>query len=172
MAYDPRRIVNYILDLGIVDGKSISPLKLQKLLYYGHGWFLGLADDPLITEPVEAWPYGPVVPSIYQEFKGFGNEPITRKAQKLTLADGKVVLDIPEIPIGEQHMVARDILRRVWDQYKEYTPVQLSNMTHGPDTPWAQVVAKYNGKPPSGVEIPNDLIKEYFVALAEKNKAT
>ena len=55
---------------------SLTPLKLQKLIYYAHGWHLAIRNAPLIDEVIEAWEYGPVVPNVYHEFKKFGNRPI------------------------------------------------------------------------------------------------
>ncbi len=40
---------------------DVTPLKLQKLLYYCQGYALALTGKPLFPEPVEAWRYGPVV---------------------------------------------------------------------------------------------------------------
>ena len=57
-------------------GDSISNLKLQKLLYYAQGAHLALRDEPLFGEPIEAWTHGPVVPSVYRQYKQHGGEPI------------------------------------------------------------------------------------------------
>ena len=51
-------------------------MKVQKLVYYAHGWHLGLADAPLIGELVEAWRWGPVIRSLYAALAEFGNQPI------------------------------------------------------------------------------------------------
>lgn len=51
---------------------SVSPLTLQKLLYLAHMQYLGETGEPLIPEQFEAWDYGPVVPELYHEIKGFG----------------------------------------------------------------------------------------------------
>ena len=49
-----------------------TPMHIIKLVYLSHGWMLGLHDTPLLWEPVEAWQYGPVVPSVYHLYKGWG----------------------------------------------------------------------------------------------------
>lgn len=48
---------------------EISPAQLQKLLYYGQGWHLIWADEPLFSERIEAWVYGPVVAEIWADEK-------------------------------------------------------------------------------------------------------
>lgn len=54
----------------------LTQMKLHRLVYYAHGWHLGFQDTPLLNETLEAWPYGPVVPSILREFGRFGAMPI------------------------------------------------------------------------------------------------
>ena len=42
-----------------------TPMHVIKLVYLAHGWMLGFTSRALINEAVEAWTYGPVVPSTY-----------------------------------------------------------------------------------------------------------
>ena len=62
-------------------GVSISPLKLQKLLYYIQAWHMVYFDkQSLFDEEPEAWVNGPVYRQIYDEFKDLGiYEQITPK---------------------------------------------------------------------------------------------
>jgi len=71
-------IANWFLDRSKSDGKPVDPMKLQKLIYFAHGWHLGLIRHPLVDELFEAWEYGPVVPSIYHEFKMFGSRALSQ----------------------------------------------------------------------------------------------
>ena len=80
MAYNSKAVANYFLELGDWDGESISPMKIQKLVYYAHGWHLGVTDEPLIDEQIECWPYGPVVDSLFHQFKHYGSGPIRKPA--------------------------------------------------------------------------------------------
>mgnify|MGYP002861256523 CR=1 FL=1 len=50
---------------------DVTPLKLQKLLYYCQGYSLALTGKPAFPEVIEAWKYGPVVESVYQEYKKY-----------------------------------------------------------------------------------------------------
>jgi len=83
MPYDPKAIANYFLELAERDNRPLSPMKIQKLIYYANGWYLGITGEPLIDEQVEAWTFGPVIPSIYREFREFGNRPITERATNI-----------------------------------------------------------------------------------------
>src|SRR5262245_56745225 len=77
MTFPAKAVANFFLEKGFKEEIPISPMKVQKLVYFGHGWSLGLTGDPFIEEVIEAWPYGPVIKSLYHEFKGYGNGPIT-----------------------------------------------------------------------------------------------
>ena len=50
-------------------GETITPLKLQKLLYAVQGWNLVFNGKVMYGERIEAWAHGPVVAQIYNEFK-------------------------------------------------------------------------------------------------------
>lgn len=53
-----------------VNGLSISPLKLQKILYYLQAWHIAKFDkEPLFEELPEAWVNGPVYRTVYDLFK-------------------------------------------------------------------------------------------------------
>lgn len=50
----------------------ITPLKLQKLLYYAQAWSLVFRGKALFYEDIEAWVHGPVIPLVYQRYKHHG----------------------------------------------------------------------------------------------------
>src|SRR5262245_29920187 len=70
--YSALAVANYFLDLAKAKGLALDPMKLQKMIFFAHGWSLALYDEKLIDEPIQAWQYGPVVQSVYHEFKSFG----------------------------------------------------------------------------------------------------
>ena len=91
-----RHIVNYTNE----QGKTVSNLKLQKLLYFVQGFFLALLDRPCFSDEIEAWDFGPVVPVVYRNFKEFGSNSIPKvttvydcekeNGESCCPADGKV----------------------------------------------------------------------------------
>jgi uncharacterized phage-associated protein len=66
-------------------GDLISHMKLQELLYYAQGLHLALNGRPLFDDTIEAWTHGPVVPTVYREFKRFGEIPSLFKRAMDTL---------------------------------------------------------------------------------------
>lgn len=56
-----------------MSGWETSSLRLQKLLYVAHLFYVGRNEGkPLIKEDFEAWRYGPVEPNLYRYCRGFG----------------------------------------------------------------------------------------------------
>ena len=157
--YDPKCIANLFLDLAERDGKSLTPMKLQKLVYFAHGWHLAITGKPLLDEVVEAWEYGPVISSLYREFKEFGPEKITRRARCAETI--------------ETEAFARKLVERIWDIYGDYTGIQLSNLTHENDSPWTRTVEQSQqeyGKILKHLDINQATIKTYFQSLGIVNK--
>src|SRR6267143_2519586 len=159
--YSAKSVANYFLELASSKGQGLSPMKLQKLVYFAHGWHLALFHKPLIDERVQAWRYGPVIPSVYHEFKRFGAQSITGTATDLD----KNGLYLPLIP--EEDKQTRAFLNRIWDVYAKFSGVQLSNMTHAPGSPWAIAWDEGGGMPE--VAINDEMIRDHFVAKSKKN---
>ncbi len=124
-----------------------TPMHAIKLVYLCHGWMLGLKDKSLIHEPVEAWTYGPVVPSVYYRYKAFGGFTITSEAVNKTS-------DFTD----EQNKIVKEVV----DVYMDSTAIELSNITHKTGTPWDLVMRKYGGV---GSIIPNEIIRDHYRQL-------
>lgn len=163
MAHSPKAIANFFLELAQASGDAITPMKLQKLVYYAHGWYVGFTGNPLINEPVEAWQYGPVISSLYQEFKKYGSSPIRTKATDLDMT----CFDMADVPVPEEESI-RKFLVTVWNSYRKYTGITLSEMTHADGSPWAKTWQSGGGV--KGGDIPLALIKEHFEVAAAKIK--
>ena len=155
-------IANFFLDKAEACGRhDMTPMKLQKLVYFAQGWHLALRGEPLINERLQVWQYGPVIPSLYHEFKEFGSRPVTRRAADLVFVpDGTVQKQEAELVDADQWLY--DLLGRVWEVYGDYTPIQLSNLTHEPGTPWRTLYDQFNGKIPPGLHLPDEMIKAYL----------
>jgi len=163
MPYDAKLIANYFLEKAKEEGKSLTPMQIQKLVYFAHGWHLALFGQPLIEEAVEAWVWGPVIPSLYREFKRFGDQVIEELATISQIKGTQLSVFHPSI--GKiYNSVERDrmkqFLDRVWEVYAPFTAVQLSNMTHTENSPWQEALERSQGA--RSTVISNDLIQRYF----------
>ncbi len=131
-------VANYFIDLARKDGKTIRPLKLMKLVYLAYGYALAIIDRSIIDprfDNVEAWRYGPVIPSVYHSFKQYRNSPITEKTVVM-VSDDDYTVDFVEPKLEDES--ARKVCDFVWKRYGEYTDSQLVTLLHGRATPWAQ----------------------------------
>ncbi len=162
MPYDPRAVANYLLELAGQQNCALDPMKIQKLVYYAHGWHLALTGKPLIDRPMEAWQYGPVIPDLYRAFSQFGAGTITEPARYTATENDKVVLRPYRMNGLETEATdyAKRVLRRILEQYGKYSAIQLSMMTHAPDTPWAKAWSGNQGR--RYVSISDDDIEQYF----------
>lgn len=173
MPYPVKAVANYFIDRGLESKVVITPMKLQKLMYYAHGWYLAITNSPLLDENVEAWEYGPVIPSIYHEFKIFGNSKIPTKTSEVNFdgSSGMPRITYPSIddcPDKRLNETTKQILDRVWDVYGKYKALQLSTMTHAEGSPWAITWADNQGK--KNTDIPDNLIRQHFIEKARGNE--
>lgn len=112
----------------------ITPLKLQKLLYYIQGLTLKIYGKPAFLREINAWQYGPVVESIYKKYKR--RSPISTPKVTYEICDG-----------------LKKIIKLVVLSYGQLEAEKLINLTHEED-PWI------NCK--QGEVISIEQIKEYF----------
>ncbi len=149
MTYPAKTIANYFIFKSKSESLSdLTPMKLLKLVYIAHGWHLAIKNEPLIFESIDAWKYGPVIETLYHEFKRYKNNPISELTQA------------PSVPDEDES--TRKILNDVWSKYAIHTGVQLSNWSHEPGSPWHQTWHDKNGKSYNGLPISNQIIQEYF----------
>lgn len=116
----------------------ISNLKLQKLLYYAQGVFLATTDKPIFDDNIVAWLHGPVVESVYHQYKIYGSQGIPFDED----------FDFSKFTSEEN-----ELLTEVYNVFGQYSAWKLRNMTHQ-ETPWK--ATKQNDI------IDPQIIKEYF----------
>lgn len=112
----------------------ITPLKLQKLLYYIQGLSAKIFGKPAFNNNIVAWSYGPVIEDIYQIYKG--RNPISTPKSEIKISDGlEKIIDI------------------VITSYGQMEAEKLIGFTHDED-PWK------NAEKNSIIDF--ESIKEYF----------
>lgn len=159
----PISVANYFIRKSLEEGnKPLTPMQLVKLVYIAHGWHLGIIGNPLLNEQVEAWKYGPVLRSVYTEFKEFASGNITRLGVSHSLWGLHKTTPFPNTSMNE-------FLDGIWSGYSHLSGIDLSALTHKQDTPWDDVWHRRGGKDQKGVVIPNDDIKTHYTMLAKKD---
>ena len=120
MAYSVEQIANQLLINAADSGELMTNMKLQKMLYYQQGFHLAYFEAPLFHEEIEAWMYGPVVPSMYEKYKGFGRNGIE-----------------PDRTLGFsfERKEEQALFDEVCKVYGAYSAIGLMNMTHE-EMPW------------------------------------
>lgn len=118
---------------------KITPLELQKHLYYVTGLCMAVFNKPAFANNIVAWEHGPVVEEIYQKYKAHGKKEIQTP---------KVYSDISE--------GLKRIIKDVVDGYSKYNGGQLIELTHD-EIPWE--TTGHNEI------IENEKIKQYFTEI-------
>lgn len=129
------RLQNFDEDCGDV----ITNLKAQKLTYYAQGVSYAILGAPLFEDDFEAWLHGPVIPSLYEQLKHFGNSQIIMDDNN----DDTMFTD-------EQ----LDVIIKTYRTFGQYSAWKLRDMTHN-ESPWK------NTKRDNVIN--KALIKDYFI---------
>ena len=153
-------VANYFIELAARDHKPIHLLGLVKRVYIAHGFALALLGRGLLDERfdrVEAWKYGPVIPSVYHSFKQYRKNSITEPTVMLH-QDVFGVFDfiIPKLTDEKE----KNIVEMVWKRYLNYTDSQLVALTHRDGTPWGACYEEGKNN-----EISDGLTKRFYSKL-------
>ena len=151
--YSAKAFANMILVWADELGVPVTPLKLQKMLFFVHADYLCRFGTPLINEDFEAWNYGPVVPSVYAQFKEFSREPITKRAVTFNPIDRSSSVQIAEPEPG----LKREI-RAIFDIYIGVDAGLLSGISHRVGGPWSRAFEQFEAHRNINRVISNELI--------------
>lgn len=141
-------VCNNILRRAFDEQIDVSPMKLQKLMYFVSCEYAKRTNSVLFSESFGVWQYGPVLPAVYDEFKSFKSTPINKYA---TDADG-VAYAVNEATSPN----LRGAIDRIWDAFKNYDGIYLSHITHRDDSGWSR--AFYDHRPQISL---NDMISDH-----------
>ena len=117
---------------------NLTPLALQKLLYYIQGICLCIYEKPAFPEEIYNWEYGPVIKEIYYKYRKYKN---------------KIIICKNDTEISEG---LENIIYNVLMSYGNYTGNKLIELTHE-EEPWK--------KTEKNEIIKKDIILSYFKKL-------
>ena len=123
-------IANTFILAGAKEDIPLTPMKIQKLVYILYKHYYKQTKIKLFTENFEKWKYGPVLPSLYYEFKSFGAAPVTKFARN---ASGAIeIIDLTS------NLMINKIFEEIWNKYKKFSAIELSSFTHRENTAWSK----------------------------------
>lgn len=177
-----KEVFNYFFDKAKESGTlgDFTVMKALKLVYFAHAWSLGLGQGGLISEEVQAWQYGAVIPSLYHSLKIYGSSPVRFKITKtdmdvldvIAVSDtdlekkyGRDIIDYE--PLLQDNKI-KDLLDTIWNAYGTLSGFQLSEIMHKQGTPWWKVWCEQGGEYRRGAVIPDAMIKEHYTKLISR----
>ena len=157
--YEARKICNYLISRYGEPASDLTNARMNKLLYYIHGWSLTRRPHGLVRNHFFAWKFGPIIRPVYDAFKSYGDNRITSLADHLDYATGQ----IKTIPYDDIAPDDAELISRVFEGYAQYTTGQLIEMSHQSGGPWDVVYSAWLKDSRLSTRIPNELIRGYFL---------
>ena len=131
-------------------GDTISPLKLQKLVYYAQAWSLVFRNKPLFFQDIEAWVSRPIICDVWDEYKPYHYRDIPPPEEL-------------EIKFAKDEV---EVLEEVWDAYGELSARHLKELTHS-ETPWLNARKDLEPAQPSNNIISQSDMKAFYSLMVE-----
>lgn len=143
-------VTRYILSRAV----EITPLALQKLLYYSQAFYYALYRTVLFPDHCQAWARGPVYPEIYYLYKEFGYNPIEKS--------------LPEVESDFSELTVKELgfLDAIVDVFGMYSGQILSEITHR-EQPWIEARGDLSINDRSVTEISQETINTYFEQVVD-----
>lgn len=101
--------------------RTLTPMKLLKLVYIANGYMWAVHGRPLVDESYQASRFGPHLSSLYEAVREYRSMPVTQ------------VVDTKGCLLDERELA---IIDKVIEIYNPFTAVQLASAMTEPDTPW------------------------------------
>ncbi|EAQ35992.1 Uncharacterized phage-associated protein [Nitrobacter sp. Nb-311A] len=132
-------------------GDDMTHLKLQKLIYFSQAWHLANFNKPLFQEDIEAWAHGPVVPSVWHQYKEYrwGSIP----------------------PITDDFDVDANVagyLDKIYARYGELSGKALERLTHE-HAPWRETRGDLPPEAKCTDTISKNLMRDFYAERIGKN---
>lgn len=132
---------------------EITPLALQKLLYYAQGFYKVFMGGYLFSNDCQAWEHGPVYKEIYDKYKAF----------KYNFIEQYIDFDIDDILDDDKKCLIDVIVK----SFGYYNGRALEKMTHY-EKPWIEARRNVPANEKSCNIIEKDKIDEFFSKIKEK----
>ena len=143
--------INMVIEYLLNKCEDITPLALQKSLYYIQGFYYAFYDKFLFVEDCQAWVHGPVYPDIYLKYKNYKFNPINNiKINNITFSTSEIA-----------------ILESIVKNICCYSGKTLEYFTHS-ELPWLSARESLDEIESSNQIISKESIGAYFKSVKEK----
>lgn len=145
--------IDSIVKYFILQCSDITPLALQKLLYWAQGFYKAFNCEYLFENDCEAWIHGPVYKDVYYKYKSHGFNPIEEnlsECENFNLAETE-----------------NEILDSIVANFGCYSGRVLEKMTHI-EMPWREARKGLQENEGSNRVIKKESISGYFTEIKEK----
>ena len=151
--YNSVQVACYIVAMANERRLGINMTKLQKLLYITYGTYLALYNQRLTNEHPQAWPYGPVFPTVR-------NRLLKRDLSSIGLQDVS-----PQIPAEDKRF--EQVVNLVLNSFGDKNATTLTLWSHQSGSPWDRIASQEGFT--WGEQIPDSYIQEYFNSILIRN---
>lgn len=126
----------------ILSKQHCTHLELEKLVYFCYADYLCEHSEKLFTDKIYAFIHGPVVDSVYHEFRNCGYDTISSTDDS---GDSQVLSSVKTMPAKSRILFAKDGVKKLQsidktlETYGNYTAGTLVGFTHREGSPWSRV---------------------------------
>lgn len=160
-------VANYFVELAKNTGKKMTQLGLMKRVYIAHGFSLAILHKSLLDprfDRVEAWKYGPVIPSVYHSFKQYRSNPITEQTVIMEWDEKTMLPNFVTPKLKDSN--AKKIVEMVWQRYLNKSDSEMVSLTHKKGTPWELCYIEGENQ-----AIPDELTEVYYRSIVTATMA-
>lgn len=156
MSYSAIAVANYFIDKSLSSKRTVTNMKMQKLVYFAHAVYFHEHHEPLISDPVTAMQHGPVIMSLYVRLKRYGSSPITQKIEIAQESDDLIYAWESVIPsIRKEDTDTRAYLDRVWTKLSPLEAWQLRAVSHMEGGAWYKTLTNFGIDPKNSEAVAN-----------------
>lgn len=144
MAYSARAVANaFIKRAKEGELKKLTPMKLQKLIFFAHSWYLHLNEEPLVYDFFARWDTGPIILSLYHELYVYGSNEVIDYCRSLKEFEDESYRQTPLIPREDQKVWTT--IDRIIEIYGKYSGSQLASRSVADGSAWKETGGAGNG---------------------------
>lgn len=144
--------IDSVIDYLLCRCEDITPLALQKSLYYVQGFHYAFMDEFIFEEDCEAWAHGPVYRDIYKRYSAYRFDPI----------EGGETCDETQLSNFEKAVID-SVIRNLCC----YSGKILEGFTHS-EVPWLKTRGDLPVTAASNRIIHKKVMADYFTAVKER----